>query len=358
VNRTPLIWTAERRREYEEVLRSSRTRAEAAKRLNTTTSGVDSAAETYGITIRDFLLRDRPLPSTVMVEVQHPPSQFQSVRDLLADRKKRFSHRHDHELAKKLIPVRVSEKRPIGLLVMGDPHIDDDGCNLPLLERHVSLVRSTPGLFAINAGDTTNNWTGRLARLYAQQGTTATEAWQLAEWLIKSVGKKWLFILGGNHDLWSGSGDPLIWISGQVGALYQPSAVRVALRFPGGLEVRINSRHDFQGTSQWNPAHGLMKAAQMGFRDHLFIAGHLHISAHGELKDPDSGINMQQVRVASYKVHDDYARDMGARDQHFSPCALITIDPGLPTTHPDLCKVFWDPDVGVEYLAALRRRRD
>jgi hypothetical protein len=33
-------------------------------------------------------------------------------------------------------------------------------------------------------GDTTNNWTGRLARLYADQSTSAAQAWRIAEWLV------------------------------------------------------------------------------------------------------------------------------------------------------------------------------
>lgn len=348
------LWTEEKRGQVEVAIRDSRSRADAAKRLGISIDSFDHACEVYGFKV-GAMLNHKADP--VAVEVEPPPSPRLPTDELIADRKRRFEVKHKHEVAKKLIGVTVKERKPIGLLIFGDPHVDDDGCDIALLEQHVALVNRTPGLYAINAGDTSNNWTGRLARLYANQSTSASEAWQIAEWFIGALRRKWLFIIGGNHDLWSGAGDPLQWICGQVGALYQPSSVRVGIRFPGGLEVRVNSRHDFQGSSQWNSSHGPMKAALLGFRDHLFVAGHLHVSGYGVVKDVDSGITMHGVRVASYKVHDDYARDKGLRDQHLSPCALVTINPALGNAHPDLLKLWWNPEEGADYLDWLRSRR-
>lgn len=225
------------------------------------------------------------------------------------------------------------------------------------MEAHATLVRKTPGLYAANVGDTTNNWIGRLAKLYASQTTTAAEGWRLAEWFVRDlVGSKWLYIVGGNHDAWSGAGDPLIWISAQAGALYQDSEVRLALR-TRDTEIRVNCRHDFAGSSIYNPAHGPMKAALFGTRDHLLIAGHKHESAYGVLKDPESGITMHAMKVASYKLYDRYARERGLRDQNLSPCALTVISPQLGTAHPDLIKVFWEPAEGAAYLTWLRGRK-
>lgn len=348
------LWTEEKRGLVEEAIRSSRTRADAAKKLGITKASFDHACDTYGFVAGRMLNRKAP---KVEVEVTPPTPDRIPTDELLAARKRRFEIKARAAETAKLIPVRVKDPKPIGLFIAGDPHVDDDGCNLALLEEHVELVKRTDGLYAINAGDTTNNWTGRLARLYASQGTSAAEGWQLAEWFVGSLRHKWLAIIGGNHDCWSGAGDPLIWITGQVGALYQPSSVRLGIRFPGGLEVRANCRHDFAGHSQWNPAHGPMKAAALGYRDHLNVAGHLHISAYGVQKDPDSGITMHGVMVASYKIHDAYAVEKGLRDQHLSPCALVTINTALPDTHPDLIKVWWHPEEGADFLAFLRRRK-
>jgi hypothetical protein len=276
------------------------------------------------------------------------------IDELVAQRKRQFQYKARHEEAAKLLPVTVTMRGAIGLLHFGDPHVDDDGTDIEALERHTQLVRDTPGLFGCNVGDTLNNWTGRLARLYAEQSTSAAQAWRLAEWFVRRC--DWLYMIAGNHDLWSGAGDPLKWIAKQQGSLYTSSECRMALKFPGGLVVRVNARHDFAGSSIWNPAHGPMKAAIMGTRDHLYVAGHKHESAYSVLKDANTGIAMHALKVASYKRFDRYAREKGFRDQAFSPCAVTVINPALPETHPDLIKIFWEPEAGADYLTWLRRR--
>jgi hypothetical protein len=276
------------------------------------------------------------------------------IEELIEQRKRKFLHKREHEEASKLIPIRVKLGGAIGLLHFGDPHVDDDGCDIGAIERHTALVNKTEGLFACNVGDTTNNWCGRLARLYADQSTSAAQAWKIAEWFVGRC--DWLYMIAGNHDLWSGSGDPLKWIAKQQNSLYKSSEARIALRFPNGMEVRVNARHDHSGSSIWNPAHGPMKAAIMGTRDHIYVAGHKHESAYSVLKDAITGITMHAVKVASYKVYDRYAKDRGFRDNALSPCVLTTINPDLPPDHPDLVKVWWEPEEGADYLSFLRRR--
>jgi len=343
-------WTPERRPDVERAIRESRTRAEAAGRLGVTVNSFDSACSAYDILPGALFGRGEALVTPP------PPSPELEIGDLVADRKRRFERKRAHEFARSLIPVNVRGSQPIGVLHFGDPHIDDDGTDIALLEAHARLVRETPGLYGANVGDTTNNWVGRLAKLYAQQGTTAADGWRLAEWFVEEV-RDWLYMVGGNHDAWSGAGDPMKWIAGQAGAFYQDSEVRIALRFPGQREVRINCRHDFAGRSQWNPAHGPMKAALLGVRDHLLVAGHKHESAYGLVKDPEGGIVCHAILVASYKVYDRYARERGFRDQALGPACLTVIDPSLPPDHPDLIKPFWDPQEGAAFLTWKRNRR-
>lgn len=339
-----LRWSPERLAQALGLYRSM-TNAAAAKKMGITISQFENAVRRHAA--------DPPPP-----EVKHPSPSGLPVGELVEDRIRRFRRKAAHEESRKLIPVTIREDKPIGILHFGDPHLDDDGTDLAVVRAHGELVRKTPGLYGANVGDTTNNWIGRLSALYGSQTTTESEAWQLATWFIRdTVGPKWLYIVGGNHDAWSGTGDPLKWIAGEAKALYQDSEVRVALRFPNKREVRINCRHDFAGRSMYNPAHGPMKALFFGVRDHVAIAGHVHESAYGVLKDPDTGITMHAVKVASYKTFDRYAREKGFRDQTLSPCALTVIDPRLEPTHPDLVKVFWDPMEGASYLTWLRARK-
>lgn len=293
----------------------------------------------------------------------HKPSEFSftplpeddvSVDDLLAHRKKQYAKLAAHEKARALIDVRIKVNGPIGILHFGDPHVDDDGTDIGALEDHTALCAKTEGLLAANVGDTTNNWIGRLAHLYAEQSTSAKQAWKLAEWFVGRC--EWVYMLGGNHDAFSGAGDPLKWITQQTNALYQSSEARLALRFPGGRHVRINARHDFAGHSQWNPAHGAMKSVFHGTRDHIAVCGHKHVSGYGIIRDPDAGIACHAIRVASYKRVDRYAREKGLRDQMLSPCVVTVIDPAMPDDHPDMIKVFWDPHEGADFLRYKRKK--
>ena len=292
---------------------------------------------------------DRPNEFTVMAL----PDDDLDIEDLVELRIKQFGKKRDFHEATRLIPVKVKIEGPIGILHFGDPHVDDDGTDLETLRKHSDLTKQE-GIWGANVGDTTNNWVGRLARLYANQSTTAAQAWKLAEWFIGRT--RWLYMVGGNHDAWSGSADPIKWIARQQDALYQPTECRVGLRFPNGREFIVNARHDFAGHSQWNPAHGQMKAAMMGHRDHLMISGHRHTSGYGVVKDGSTGRICHAVQVASYKLFDSYAKEKGFRDQTLSPACLTVLDPDLDETHPDAIKLFWDPEVGAEYLAWRRSK--
>lgn len=284
--------------------------------------------------------------------------------DIWQYRKKQYAQKHAHEESLKLLPVKVRIPGPIGILHFGDPHVDDDGTDLETLERHCHAVANNEGLFGANVGDTTNAWVGRMARLYGEQGTTEAQAWALAEYFLHlcpdtdpkdlSSGERrerlshWIYLIGGNHDAWRGAGDPINWITRQAAAPYTRSQVRLAVTFPNGRVCRINARHDFSGTSQWNPAHGSMKASQMGFHDHILVNGHKHKSGYGLIKDPAAGTVSHCIQVASYKVHDRYAKDKGFPDQHISPSVVTIIDPDAPEA--GFVQVFHDVEAGVDFL--------
>jgi hypothetical protein len=288
-------------------------------------------------------------------EFEYPkmPDPEMSPDELVEHRIKQFDKKKRFEDARRLIQVKVKVDGPIGVWHFGDPHVDDDGTDLGAIREHTRIVRETPGLFGANVGDTTNNWIGRLARLYGQQETSESQAWTLAEWFLRRV--DWLYLIGGNHDAWSGTGDPIKWIQRGRSAPYMSSEVRLELQFPNKNTCRINARHDFSGHSQYNPAHGPMKATMFGVRDHIAIAGHKHISGHGVVKDPDTGATCHSFLVASYKIYDRFAREKGFRDQHISPGVFTLIDPRLPNTHPDFVTHFWSIERGVDYLNYLRK---
>ena len=113
------------------------------------------------------------------------------------------------------------------------------------------------------------------------------------------------------------------WIAAQadIGA-FEPHGVRMGLR-QGKREIIVNSRHDFPGNSMWNNAHGPMRAAQMGWRDHILTCGHKHTSGYGQVKDPATGLISHCIRVAAYKIIDDYPNNLLGR-LVTSPSASLT----------------------------------
>jgi hypothetical protein len=288
------------------------------------------------------------------VEVPELPDDDLPVEEIVEQRKREFAQKKKHEDAARLIPIKVKIPGPIGILHFGDPHVDDDGTDIATLEQHSDLTHQE-GIFGANVGDTTNNWIGRLARLYADQNMGRKRALKLAEWFIGRT--RWLYMIAGNHDAWSGQDDPIRWIARQQNILYRSSEARLQLNFQVGDYIRVNARHDFAGGSQWNPTHGPMKAAQLGVRDDLLTCGHKHKSGYGVLKDPETGRTIHAIQVGSYKLFDRYAKDKGFRDQSLGPACLTTISPLLPADHPDRVKVFWDPNEGADYLKFLRRKK-
>lgn len=275
--------------------------------------------------------------------------------ELLTRRKKDFARIKINKTGKKLIDVTIKLKGPIGVVHFGDPHVDDDGTDIGLIESHVKLVNKTEGLFGANLGDIQNNWVGRLARLYSEQSTSHSDAWVLTEWLVSSV--NWLYLVGGNHDCWSGVGDPLRWIAKQSNNVLDYHGVRLNLKFPNSKQVRINARHDFGGHSMWNPAHGPMKAVQGGWRDHILTCGHKHVSfVAGPLKDPATGLLSWSIRCAGYKTYDRYAEERGLPDQNaFAACVTI-IDPQYADDDPRLITVIPDVHEGAEFLKYKRKK--
>ena len=65
---------------------------------------------------------------------------------------------------------------------------------------------------------------------------------------------------------------------------------------------------------------------------------------------------MHAIKVASYKVHDRYAMEKGFRDQALGPACMTVIDPDKSPTHPDLVKIYWDPEEGADILTYMRKR--
>src|SRR6202022_160866 len=221
---------------------------EAAASLGLTRSGLQTrlrTARTRGITA------GAPEASSDIIFPDLPSSEL-PAEQLIEQACKRFEGHLEAREARRWMEIKVKSNKPIGVTFMGDPHIDNNGCNWPLLRRDIKILEETPGLYAVNIGDLTDNWVGRLVRLYADQEMSKKQAWKLAKYLMRDSGIKWLCHILGNHDVWN-DGPYLIKANAQPMVPVEDWQSRFQIVFPNGQRVRIHAAHDFPGNSIWNP---------------------------------------------------------------------------------------------------------
>lgn len=301
-----------------------------------------------------------PVVQTMMTKIEEAfaiprlPEETPPVEELIAHRKKANARAIAAYKARELIRIPVKLPGPIVLAIIGDPHVDDNGCDWVRLDSDLALIDNTPGMFACHAGDITNNFGGRLMHLWSQQSTDAAEAIKLAEYVLTRTEP--LVVILGNHDNFPG---PLRGVVERVmharPGVLGDAGVRVQFDFPCGFELRMHARHDFPGRSMYSTTHGMKRELREGYRDHLLIAGHLHCDEVSILPVETDGLVSTLIRVSGYKVADHYASTHRFVSKRMAPTAFVLVDPAarLPA---EVCKVYWDGEECADILGYKRRR--
>ena len=229
---------------------------------------------------------------------------------------------------------------------------DDDGCDLPRLIEDTKVIERTEGMFALNIGDTTNNWVGRLQSKYKDQTSTEGDAFRLAKWFAQlPIWKAWVL---GNHDLWNQGGiilDELL-KSANV-PIVEPDEAHI--RIVDGEDVfPVLARHSFKGTSIYNEVHGGMRRALFRPEARLYLSGHFHNWGEHSTEAYD-GEPMWTLSARGYKRFDDYARAKDFREYEHGCTRVAVIN--LRQEHPgEHCKTFHDLEEAADFLAWSRKR--
>lgn len=328
-----------------------RRRAEACQKLGLSPSALDSRIKTAKAR---GLVEDAAEPPSPTVELPTFPDDDISPREIIEIQKKRFDKRHEHAAAKRWFPIKVNVEGPIGLSFIGDPHVDDNGCNWPLLDAHAALHKKTPGLFACNIGDSSNNWVGRLMALYANQDTSKQTARKLAKWLLTESGFSWLVWLMGNHDLWN-DGDAILRGMNVNRIVMEDWQAQFRIVFPNGREAKIWAAHQFQGHSMWNTLHGPQRAAHTKDAADVYACGHTHNWACHQEESASRDFVYWLVRSRGYKFIDDYAEHHGHASQQEGASVTAIFNPEAKSM-ADFVQCFADMDRAADYLTYLRRR--
>lgn len=242
---------------------------------------------------------------------------------------------------------------PFRLKVFGDPHLDADGCDYELFERHWLEMDAAGGVYGLCVGDFFNNWLRVLSHLWKHEGDP-DDAWTCFEWLMAERGDALLAACSGNHDDWTHApADPIDMLMKRHGVRYRVGAIRLALAFPGSDPVTIAMRHKWRGSSIYSAAHGIRRAVEKGWRDLVAIGGHIHQDEPRMYTHPD-GAHSHICQVSSFKAYDDYVDIHGLQGPRISPVWDLVIDPRLPDSDADKVKVFWDSERAAKYLEAIR----
>lgn len=275
------------------------------------------------------------------------------VEQIICSMEQRFKKRSEHHKAAKWFPIKISKNEPIGLAFMGDPHVDDNGCNWPLLRRDCEIMQQ-PGIFAVNIGDTTNNWTGRLLAKFADQDTSQATARKLAKWLLRDSGINWLCWLMGNHDSWNDGAALLREMNiRQVPMMDWQAQFKTV--FPNGNETKVWANHNFAGHSMWNTLHGAQKTAHMKDAADIYVSGHYHNWAMHHEESASRDFVYWLIRCRGYKYLDGHAERYGHASQEYGATILAVIDPGQNGANKITC--FADLESGADYLKYKRRQK-
>lgn len=293
-------------------------------------------------------------PAVTGVEFPVFPDDDVPVEDIIAHMSRRFEKRKASFDAHTWFPIKVKDTKPIGVVWFGDPHVDDNGCNWPALSRDCDICRTTEGLYGANIGDSTNNWSDRLVKLYANQDTSASTARKLAQWLMLDSGVRWLIYLLGNHDVWGDGAAILAQMAKMHGTqklICHDWEARFELTFPNQRKFRVFAAHDFKGHSMWNPLHGPLKASKMGSDADIYVCGDKHNWGIFSYENAERARTQTMIRVRGYKFMDEYARRLGILEQQ-NGCSILTIfDPKTSRI-----TAFEDVEAGADYLTWMRAR--
>lgn len=317
---------------------------------------VSAAARSLGIprkTFSDKLRKAADIGILQDVELHDP--EVPTRDDYLAARERKlqaYQRKKRKGDWRKPVMLKLSPE-PYRLKIFGDPHLDADGCDYELFERHWLEMDNAKRIYGICVGDWFNNWLRVLSHLWKDENSRPDDAWLCLEYLMEERGDSLLAACSGNHDDWThGPADPVDLLMKKYGVLYRKGAIRVMVEHEGCDPMFWAIRHKWQGKSMYSAAHWGLRANREGWRDALLVGGHIHQDDTRLVRHAD-GFVSHVCQVSAFKQFDDFADINGFNGQRISPIWDLVIDPRRGENDPDRIKVFWSSDAAQHYLEAI-----
>jgi hypothetical protein len=236
------------------------------------------------------------------------PNPNEPIEDLVSRKKAQYARQASADDFAHLIPIQVRENKPVAICAVGDPHVDDDLCDIGAIERDMRIIGRTDGMYALHLGDITNNWVGRLGRLYAHQSTKATDAVRLAEWMFKLAPP--LALVSGNHDLLERRHELAERsASSRPGATScRPTACGWLWPSGAGRRCAFTRATTSRGTASTTRSTACARSTCWASATTSTSPATSHTDAMRRVPSPEGFMHQWMLRVSGYKGHDDYAK--------------------------------------------------
>lgn len=249
------------------------------------------------------------------------------------------------------IPVTLEGGQWVGIVFLGDIHIGGL-IEYDLLERDLSVLQQTDGLYAVGTGDYGDFFGSQPKLSHAMSESTlpsSEDELMLVTYLLDIARGKWIAVGAGNHDDWGGVA-AVEHLAKSLGTAYFSQA-GAALKITVGSERYVGYvKHQWQGHSNISTANESRRFwqefAEWENADFTVLA-HYH--------QPDThvrqfkGQHVSLLRGGTYKTNDYYAQKAGYVPDYGPSIVLLS-----PDEHK--CVTIHGPDwlYGVELLGHLR----
>lgn len=204
----------------------------------------------------------------------------------------------------------------VAILFTGDWHFGSEKTDYVLWDKHMTLVRQTPGVYMCIIGDERDNFVTPKYRSGLFEGLLNPQNQaDFIIWYLRQLDEKRKIIarVGGNHDHWTWEASGI-----NLETFWYREMSAPLLRNGGFVHMMLNSQpYDLylhhgvtRFNSSFNPSHRIKRAREfMGSFD-CGVMGHSHVTeiAHSFTGLDSKEYDFVQVSVGTYKRDDQYAR--------------------------------------------------
>jgi hypothetical protein len=203
---------------------------------------------------------------------------------------------------------------PFALAYLSDLHFGNPGTDYRAARHDAETIRDTERMWAGYHGDGIDNWIrGKLTGLQRGQAVPFDAEVRLFVSWLDILGDKLLWVVCGNHDNWTqqlAGLDRVHTALTHTRVLYDRNEILFTLVY-GRHRWRIKVRHKWKYGSVFNVTHAIEVGWERGGAAFdIGLGGHTHT---GTVDRPffRQGIERHAVLTGTYKVHGQYAKELG-----------------------------------------------